>query len=184
MTRKLNSSVFAGLVLILVGVLALFRNWLPFDPAQFFTTYLSLILGLAFIAVGLYTREAGWLIPGGILTGLAAGFAFLIGPLSGYVGDEAGAGVFMLGLAGGFALITILTVLFTREHFWWALIPAAVLALVGLAVGYGGVFWRALTWLQWLWPVTLIVLGGLILWRMWRPKTAVGDDTKPVEKQA
>ncbi len=184
MTRKHNGSLIAGLILVLVGVLALFRNWLPFDLAQFFTTYLFLILGLAFIVAGIYTREAGWLIPGGILTGLAAGFAFLIGPLAGYVSDEAGAGVFLLGLAGGFALITVLTLLFTREHFWWALIPAAVLALVGLAVGYGGAFWRALMWLQWVWPVALILLGGLILWRVRNPKAAAEDDVKSLEKHA
>lgn len=181
MTRKFDGGMIAGVILVLVGLLALFRNWLPFDAAQFFTTYLFLILGLALIAAGIYTREPGWFIPGGILTGLGAGFAFLVGPLAGLVADEAAAGAFMLGLAGGFALITVLSLLFSHTHYWWALIPAAVVGLVGLAVGYGGVFWRATMWLQWLWPIALIVLGGFVLWRTRHPRPA-SDESKPIEK--
>jgi hypothetical protein len=184
MSRKLDGGIFAAIILILVGVLALLGRVLPFNAAQLFTTYLFLAIGLPLIAGGIYTREAGWFIPGGILTGLAAGFALLIGPLTGIVPVDNGGAAFLFSLAGGFALITLLSVIFTQGHHWWALIPATILGFVGLAVARGGIFWEAVDWLQWIWPVALILLGIKVLWHVRRGSVAPEDDNPPVEKHA
>lgn len=184
MARKPDGGIFAAIILILVGVLALLGRVLPFNAGQLFTTYLFLAIGLPLIAAGIYTREAGWFVPGGILTGLAAGFALLVGPLTGIVPIENGGAAFLFGLAGGFALITLLSVIFTREHHWWALIPAAIIAFVGLGIVYGGVFWETLDWLQWVWPVALILLGIKILWHVRRGSVTPDEENPPVEKHA
>lgn len=182
MERKANGGMIGGLILLFVGILALIGQFVPGAWGEVFGTLLLLGLGLVFVAVGIYTREAGWFIPGGILTGLGAGTALIVSPLMNRLGGNEG-GWFLLVFAAGWALIPVLTAIFARETHWWAFIPAAIIGLVGLAVLYGGVFMNALEWVGKLWPVALIVAGALLLWKVARRSPAV-EEEKPVEKHA
>jgi hypothetical protein len=175
MHKHNRGALIGGLILILGGALALAGQLIP-DSWDFpFGVLVLSGLGLVFLAAGIATREAGWIIPGGILSGIGAGVALVDSPLAGRLpGDEGG--LFMLAFAGGWFLITLLTGLFTDETHWWALIPGGIMALIGLAAGFGSVFAWALEALGRLWPVALIVIGLFVLYRAFRPAEK-GPDT-------
>jgi hypothetical protein len=78
----------------------------------------------------------------------------------------------MLSFALGWVLITVLTAVFTEETHWWALIPAAIMGLIGGTVLVGGFFETALTLLGKFWPVALIVLGASVLLQAVRGKAS------------
>lgn len=174
---KRKSGLVTGLILLFVGLMALAGQFVPGAWGEFFGTALLLGLGLAFVVIGIATREGGWFIPGGILTGLGAGVGLLTSSLPARLGGDEG-GWFLLIFAAGWLLIPVLSAIFAEETHWWALIPGGIIGLVGLAVLFGGVFMNALEWVGKLWPLALIVAGGLVLWRTRRP----ADDEKPVEK--
>ena len=119
-------------------------------------------LGALFLLAGILTREAGWIIPGGIVSGIGWGIVLIAGPRQLVEGDAEG-GLFMLAFAAGWASITLLTAIFTDETHWWALIPAAILALIGTAVLTGGIFMDILELAGKLWPLVLITIGIAIL---------------------
>lgn len=181
MERKVSGGMIGGLILLFGGILALIGQFVPDAQGGLFGTLLLLGLGLAFIVAGIYSREAGWFIPGGILTGLGAGTGLLVSPLSARLSGDEG-GWFLLIFAAGFLLIPILTAIFAHETHWWALIPGGIIGLVGLAVLLGGVYMNALEWVGKLWPLALIVAGVLIIWKVRRP--AVDEPQEPVEKHA
>lgn len=181
MERKINGGLIGGLILILGGILALIGQFVPDTWGELFGTYLLLVLGLIFVGAGILTREEGWFIPGGILTGLGAGIALVASPWSARLpGDEGG--WFLILFAAGFALITVMTVIFGDETHWWALIPAAIIGLLGAAVTFGGVFWTSMEWVGKLWPLVLIIIGGSLLWKARRSN--LKEPEKPVEKHA
>lgn len=184
MERKANGGLIGGLILLFVGIVALIGQFVPDTWGEFFGTFLLLGLGLVFLAVGIITREGGWFIPGGILTGLGAGTALITSSFSERLSGDEG-GWFLLVFAAGWLLIPIMTAIFARETHWWALIPAAIIGLVGLAVLYGGVFMDTLEWVGKLWPIVLIIAGGLLLWKVRRGPREVQEKTEqPVEKTA
>lgn len=181
MASKTKSNLLTGLILVAVGIVALLFQWMPNTLGQNLGQYLLLGLGVIFLAVGIATREGGWFIPGGILSGLGAGVVLVSSPLAARLGGDEG-GWFMLAFAGGWLLIPLLTAIFAEETHWWALIPAGIIAVIGLAVLYGGFFLSALEWAGRLWPLALIVGGVLLLWKARRP--AADESEKPVEKHA
>lgn len=181
MERKAKGGLIGGLILLVVGILALIGQFVPDAWGGFFGTFLLLGLGLVFLAIGIVTREGGWFVPGGILTGLGAGTGLLVSPLADRMGGNEG-GWFLLVFAAGWVLIPIMTAIFTDETHWWALIPGGIIGLVGLAVLFGGVFTDTLEWVGKLWPLALIIAGALLLWRVRRHSTE--DIEKPVEKHA
>jgi hypothetical protein len=178
---KVNSGLIVGLILILGGLLALAGQFVTVSLGGYFGTLLLLGLGLIFMVAGILTREEGWFIPGGILTGLGAGVALMASPWAARLPGEEG-GWFLLVFAAGWALIPIMTAIFGEETHWWALIPGGIIGLVGAAVLFGGVFIEVLEWAGKLWPLILIIVGGLLLWKARRPH--VKDVDEPVEKHA
>ena len=111
-------------------------------------------IGLAFWLVYLRRQDQWWaIIPGGVLLTLAA-----VAGLNNILGwSEV---IFFLGLASTFALVGILpNQLDTR----WAFIPAAVLAVLGVALFAP---FRSVMFV--IWPAALIALGVYILFRNWR----------------
>jgi hypothetical protein len=163
-----RSGLFWGILMVVVGALILGSQL--FDLGGFwnaFSLYLLPVLGLIFIGWGIVSREAGYFIPGGILSGLGVGVLLTGGPFAVTAGDTGG-GAFMLSFALGFVSITVLTAIFTKEIQWWALIPGAIMGLVGLTVIYGGIFEQTLVLLGQLWPIALIVGGIYLIYKVSR----------------
>jgi len=141
----------AGLVLLIVGATALAARYVTFDLGQ----SAPLLLGLIFLSWALLARSCGLLIPGGILTGLGAGLMLR--------DNFGGAGTFLLCFAGGWVLISLLSLLAFRRAMWWPLIPAAAIAFGGLTQLAGP---QVRDWLQaakGYWPVALIVVAVYLL---------------------
>lgn len=147
-----------GAVLIILGVGLLVG---PLTGWHFGWLVLPALAAI-FLAWGLFTRAIGPLIPGGILAGLATGI-LLTQAAPGAVATLAGGALFLLCFAGGWALISLLSIFTTTGFQWWPLIPGTILALVGLAqmtnqlhllnlLGYAG-------------PLLLIGLGAWLVLR-------------------
>jgi hypothetical protein len=159
-TTSTNSSrrsggIVAGAILVAVGLLTLVGQIPGIEIGLYFLPALSLI----FFVAGFASRNVGLLIPAGIIMGVGAGSILVTElPLSG----TAEGGAFMLALAGGFALIT-LSGLVLRKFMYWPLIPAAFIALFGVALLSGETGLSALKMLRYVWPVALILAGGALI---------------------
>jgi hypothetical protein len=151
--KRSTGRIVSGISLIVLGSLWFLNEFLDFSGNWFLPA-----LALVFLVWGILTRSGGLLIPGGILGGIAVG----INLMSVYDGD-AEAGVFLLSFAGGWGLITLLSAIFTDEPQWWALIPGAVMALIGAALFFGGFALTLLGYLEKGWPLILIAIGVFIL---------------------
>ena len=147
-------AIIPGLTLLglsLSGLDSLFN----FYPGSNWTGALFLgCIGLAFWLIYLRRQDQWWaIIPGGVLLTLAA-----VAGLDNIL--DWSEVIFFLGLAGTFALVGILpNQLDTR----WAFIPAAVLAVLGVAL-----FAPFKSVMLLIWPVALIALGVYILFRNWK----------------
>jgi hypothetical protein len=162
--NKLNNrrthGVVIGVVLILLGVATLLQRW--FDIGNF----VVLMLGLGMLAWGSVSHRTGWIIPGGVLTGIGLGILATEGPWQ--IPAAGQNGVFLLCFAFGWFLIVILTALFTCTQ-WWALIPGGIMALIGggILVTNGNVRWEDLNLVY---AAILIVIGLILLVYRSRPK--------------
>lgn len=183
MSKEVRGGVIGGLILVILGGLALINQVFDIQWGESFVTLLMTGLALLFLVAGLLTRESGWFIPSGIIGGLAAGFALTTWPFENLFTEDVDGGVFLLAFAGGWVAITLMTAIFTDTTHWWALIPGAIIGLVGLTEVFGGVFENALELLNYVWPVALILGGAYILYRVYRPREKKIEE-KPVEKQA
>ncbi len=115
-------------------------------------------IGLGFVAIYLANRESWWaIIPAGVLLTLA-----VVSSLEEASGMETG-GVFFLGLGLTFALVALLPT--QQGSLKWAWIPAGILLLMG-------VFFLASVeqWINYLWPVALILVGGYLALRAFLPR--------------
>lgn len=143
-----------GALLIAIGVFLLVGQ---FVQAEWFGRLVLPVLGGLFLLVGLGTRQGGWLVPGGILTGLGVGTWLVTGPYAEAAETLQGA-IVLLSFAAGWALITALSPI-TRRFMWWPLIPGGILALIGGALLMGGAGLTVLEWAGKLWPLALIAGG-------------------------
>lgn len=157
---KRGGSLVGGLILIVVGIVALVAQFVEIGETIGFLVLPA--LSVIFIIAGIATRQSGFFIPGGILAGLGLGTYLVAGPFADRASQDEG-GIFMLAFAAGWVLIPILSILFSRgERHLWALIVAAILGLVGAAVTYGGAALTALEMLGRWWPLFLIA-GGIAI---------------------
>jgi hypothetical protein len=159
-TSRRSGGIVAGAILILFGAMALVEN-------IFHAEFVVLpILAAAFILAGLL-RKNGLIIPGSIIAGISLGVVFAGGEFT-VINDTARGGAFFLCLAGGFALISALSV-YTRgaaNFYRWPFFPAAGLALFGGALLAGIDDLLLAQTLSYAFPAILIVIGlGLILRR-------------------
>lgn len=178
MNEKRNGLI-GGLILIIIGLFALVAQFVDLSAFGNIGLYFMAGLGAIFLLWGIVSREAGLIIPGGILSGLGWGIVLAAGPLGDRFNASEG-GLFMLAFAGGWFAITLLTAIFTEETHWWALIPGSIMALVGLAVAYEGVFMAALELLGTIWPIFLIIAGIAVLFSVRRGKDDA-DEKAPKE---
>lgn len=149
--------VGTALLLIALGVLFLLDNYVNLGEA--FLAIVGLFLLAAYFALG---HNPGFLIPGGILTGLGLGiYATGAGFLE---RDEIGGSLIMLGLGAGFLLIWVLE---RRQR--WAIIPGSIISGLGvlsLLTAWGGIIPQDLLRLveDW-WPLILVMFGLWILYQ-------------------
>ncbi len=162
---KRHSRWISGLGLIMIGALVLIEQYV--ESRWLGTLFLSALGGM-FLLWGSTIRNIGLLIPGGMLSGLGLGIViegWLLGDLSG----DAEAGVFLLTLALGWALISLLSALFLEETHWWPLIPGGLMVAIGGALLAGGRAREALEFVgsgfNRAWPLALIVLGLYLIFR-------------------
>lgn len=146
--------IIPGLTLVGVGLLILLSGaglegeWLP--------SILFLAIGAAFLVVYLSQPASNWwaIIPGGVMGSLALVL----------IAGDAGGAVMLLGLAATFGLVYLQgMVRGLHQQFWWALIPAGVLAIIGLFLLAGAV--EQMAWVSRLWPLVLILVGVGVLLR-------------------
>jgi hypothetical protein len=156
-----RDALVGGTLLIAIGVLVLLAQnikaealGLLFVPA----------LGGLFIVAGIVGRQVCFIIPGGVLTGIGLGLIFTQNPQAALT-ETAQGGVFFIGFALGWFLITVLSKLFTSETQWWALIPGTIMALLGGALMLGGAALNVLEFAGRWWPLILVALGLVIIVR-------------------
>lgn len=159
--KNRKKETIGGMFLIGIGILVLLGqfNVLP-DLGLLFLP----ALGALFLVWGILTREAGLMIPGGILSGIGWGAYAIAGPW-GDLGGDAEGGIFLIIFGLGFALITLLTGLFTKETHWWALIPGGIMATIGVAIMTNGLLLDVVEVAGRYWPVTLIALGLYVIYK-------------------
>jgi len=151
--NRRNHRIAAGVILILFGAASLLQRWVDIG------NYIVLLLGLGMLAWGSVTHRTGWIIPGGVLSGIGLGIQAMEGrwifPL---VNQN---GVFLICFALGWFLITLLTGLFTCTQ-WWALIPGGIMTVIGgsLLATNGAVHWEDLNLVY---AVVLMFVGLVLL---------------------
>ena len=141
----------AGVVLLIVGGLALADRSFSIDLGQ----AVPLVLGLAFLGWALLARKCPLLIPGGILTGLGTGLLLR--------NAHGGNSTFLFCFAGGWVLITFLSLLVFRRWVWWPLIPAAAMTFSGLSLLAGPELRSWMHSARYYWPVALIGVAVYLL---------------------
>lgn len=121
------------------------------------------VIGGAFLIAYAATRQYGFLVPGGIMTGLGLGIIW-------ETQVEAGGGAVLIGLGLGFVSIYLIDALVRQSAaLWWPIIPGGILAGIGILVETERE--GLLDELELLWPVALIVLGGIVLFTQMRDRT-------------
>lgn len=181
MKKESRGALVGGLILIFVGMAVLANQALDIDGG-IWGSFIVLALGGIFLLAGMVTREFGFFVPGGILTGIGSGIALVGGPWQNTFAPDNG-GAFLLAFAGGWFLITLMGLLFTRQFHWWPLIPGSIIGFIGLSLTFGGVLGTALAWLGTLWPLALIAGGLIILVRALVGHEKRADDIS-IEKKA
>ncbi len=160
--EKKRDGLVGGLILVTIGLIALAAQFIDLDGFPNLGLLIVPTIGILLLLWGVFTRDAGPIIPGGIMSGIGLGIVLIAGPFELVSGQNEG-GVFMLSFALGWLLITVLTAVFTSKTHWWALIPATIMGLIGGAILVGGVFETVLSFFGKLWPIALIALGVSVL---------------------
>ncbi len=169
--EKKHDGYLGGVILVIIGLIALANQFVDLDAFPDLGLLIVPGIGALFLLWGILSREAGLMIPGGIMSGLGLGIFLTASPYE-LVSEANEGGVFMLSFALGWVLITVLTAVFTEETHWWPLIPAAIMGLIGGTVLVGGIFESILSLLGTFWPLILIGLGVWILIEAVRGKAA------------
>lgn len=162
--KESRDNWIGGLIMIAVGTLVLASRAIDFGN---FGLFIPLMLGVVFTLLGISQRQLGFLIPGGILSGIGTGILAMEGVSGLSLGIDDGA-IFMLCFAGGWGMIALLSAMFTDEEAWWALIPGGIMALIGAAIGFGGMFESTLSLVGQGWPLVLVAIGVWTLLRAGR----------------
>jgi hypothetical protein len=163
-----RGNIVPALVLIGIGTVLLIAQLTGVGPEA-----VVAVIGAGFLIAYAATRTYGFLIPGGIMTGLGIGI-IIETQMTGSQGEPV-----LLGLGIGFLSIYAVDAIVRRsEALWWPVIPGGILATIGVLVGTGREGWleNAGAW----WPAILIVIGGLILLSgVWSSRPTADDAQRP-----
>ena len=152
-------AVVPGFALLAIGALIGLGTFFPWLEEVVGGSLFLGAIGLSFWVVYLRSREQWWaIIPGGVLLTLAT----VAGLSSTLPGAETG-GIFFLGLAATFGLLYLLPTPQGRMN--WAIIPAAVLFVIGLIVTVA-----TSSLFRYIWPAALILVGLWLIYRVFRPR--------------
>ena len=167
MKTQSSNRILHGVMLLLIGIVAL--------AAQFTSlgVWVLPILGILFLLWGLLSRNIGFIIPGGILSGIAIGAWAVNLPIA-QTSDEMEGGMFLLGFTIGWAIISLFG-LFIGERTLWPLIPGGILAVIGVALLNGGPLLKLMEYAGKLWPLALIGIG---LWLLPRTQSKPQTNNK------
>jgi hypothetical protein len=118
------------------------------------------MIGLSFWVIYFTRRDFWWaIIPGGVLVTLA-----LFISLTTFIQDTGAIAIFFLGLGATFLLVYLLPN--PQGRMVWALWPASILGIMGILFTLGMENFG-----QYLVPIILIVIGGIIVYRTTRPRS-------------
>lgn len=151
----------AGVFLLAIGLVALALQYA--DSLSLGRLALP-ILGAIFILWGFSTRETGFFVPGGVLSGIGLGVYLVTGPYAS-VGEQAMGGVFLLAFALGWLLIAALAWMVEGSFHPWPLFPSGAMALIGGGLLVGGEVLETLVLIFKAWPLALIAVGVYLLVR-------------------
>ena len=161
--RQRDPFVF-GIVLLVIGLIALGDQ--VWQPTEDVGGWIVLAIGVGLLAAFAYTRQYGYLVPGGIFSGIGAGI--LVSQTWAVKGSEAEGGIIVLGLGLGFLAVWVIGELAgVGRRQWWPLVPGAILGAVGGALVIGGQAVRLLDY----WGVILVAAGLFLMWRTWADRT-------------
>jgi hypothetical protein len=156
-----RNTLVGGALLVAIGLLVLLAQNIKVESLGLL--FLPALGGL-FLIAGIVGRQVGFIIPGGILTGIGLGAILTQNPQVATT-ETAQGGVFFIGFALGWFLITVLSKLFTCATQWWALIPGMIMALIGGALMLGGTALNVLEFAGRWWPLILVALGLIVIVR-------------------
>ncbi len=128
MKLKNNWRVLLGVLLVIVGIAALFDSLNIISFGGLLWGVLFVLGGVAFIVYLLQNRDAWWaIIPGVVLVGL--GFIILMSVIFPNFSDGIGGFIFFIGISIAFLIVYLM-----NNKLWWAIIPAGVTASLALTV--------------------------------------------------
>jgi hypothetical protein len=156
--RGTRDQIVFAIILIALGVAGLAaRFW---NPTGDVGGWVVAAIGLAFLGAFFYTRTYGYLIPGGIMTGL--GLGIVASQTFTSTSTETEGGLVVIGLGAGFLSIwAIGSLVQVGESHWWPLIPGGILATIGTALVVGGGAIQALDY----WGFVLVGIGVIVIVR-------------------
>jgi hypothetical protein len=148
-------------VLLTVALLALLARHLSWTLSG--RTLLP-VIGVAFVVWGALARNAGLLVPGGILLGVGVGS---------WLQPIYGTGAFLFALAGGFLSISLFSALLfgPKQRAGWTIFPALGLAFAGVVVSGGPEVRAILRTLGDYWPYALLLVALALIASAWRKKS-------------
>jgi hypothetical protein len=155
--RGARDQIVFAIILIVVGAIGLISRW--WQPTEDVGGWIVAAIGLGLLGAFFYTRNYGFLVPGGIMTGL--GIGIIVSQTVAWTTPEGEGGAVVLGLGVGFALVWLIgTLVETGRPNFWALIPAGILSTIGALLILGGE-----QPLQDWWGIGLIAIGLLVVLR-------------------
>jgi len=102
----------------------------------------------------------GLTVAGSLLSGLVAAIVLVVGPFRGSQ-EHVITGAVLLAFAFGWALLAVLSTLWTDQPQRWAAVPAAFMGLFGAGLIVFAPDARALNVVSWLWPLPVL---ALVVW--------------------
>ncbi len=161
--RSRRDKITIGVMLVGLGALFLATQFINLD------LWFLPIISIIFLITGVMTRQAGWIIPGGIVGGIGLGVLAIEGPYQ-FVAENAESGLFLMAFAVGWVLVYLFSKFFTPHPQSWALIPGGIMALIGLAAIGIEAAANVLGWVGSVfdsfndfWPIALVVVGLYVL---------------------